>query len=390
MRLTSSFVLTSLFGAALSYVPSHRPSVHSKDQPSCVLRASGGDDAPQFLEAVHACSHVVIPKNETLNIETRLNMTGLHDTNIDVQGTVRFSPNLPYWTGTQITFWVLGGRNVVLNGGGTLDGAGQAWWDAFATNSSLLRPILLTIDQAEGLVVENIHMINSPEWHNLINESKDVIYRNMTLNSISASSNAAANTDGWDIYRSDNVAIVDSTIFNDDDCVSFKPNATNIYVANLNCTGSHSLGQYPGIFDLVENVTAINIRMSDAENGARIKAWAGPDVGSGLVKNITFLNFIESKVDSPVVIDQCYETNTTACAEYPSNTYIQDVWFDNISGAGDESVVASISCSPDGRCSNINVNNLNLTTTAGTAEYTCQNIVLEGNAVSLFPTCTTT
>ena len=44
--------------------------------------------------------------------------------------------------------------------------------------------------------------------------------------------------------------------------------------------------------------------MSNAQNGARIKAWAGPDVGSGIVRNITFQNFLESEVDNPVVIDQ--------------------------------------------------------------------------------------
>jgi hypothetical protein len=50
-----------------------------------------------------------------------------------LEGTIRFSPNLDYWTGnaffipfqTQVTFWLLGGKNVVMNGGGTLDGAGQ-------------------------------------------------------------------------------------------------------------------------------------------------------------------------------------------------------------------------------------------------------------------------
>jgi hypothetical protein len=44
--------------------------------------------------------------------------------------------------------------------------------------------------------------------------------------------------------------------------------------------------------------------MSNAQNGARIKAWAGPNVGSGIVKNVTFDGFVESKVDNPVVIDQ--------------------------------------------------------------------------------------
>ena len=65
--------------------------------------------------------------------------------------------------------------------------------------------------------------------------------------------------------------------------------------------------------------------MSNAQNGARIKAWAGKNVGSGLVKNITFDGFVESAVDSPVVIDQCYETSASNCAKYPSNTYIEDI-----------------------------------------------------------------
>ena len=68
--------------------------------------------------------------------------------------------------------------------------------------------------------------------------------------------------------------------------------------------------------------------MSNAQNGARIKAWAGKNVGSGIVKNITFTGFVEANVDNPVVIDQCYETSDSDGAKYPSNTYIQDIWFD--------------------------------------------------------------
>lgn len=87
--------------------------------------------------------------------------------------------------------------------------------------------------------------------------------------------------------------------------------------------------------------------MTNAQNGARIKAFAGPNVGSGIVKNVTFQNFFETAVDHPVIIDQvrsaqnliklivltfispfkCYETKATACAQFPSNTFIQDIWF---------------------------------------------------------------
>ncbi|PFH52184.1 glycoside hydrolase family 28 protein [Amanita thiersii Skay4041] len=370
---------------------------------SCNVISSGGDDAPHLLNAVRNCETIVIPKSTTLSIRTRLNMTGLADRHISLQGTMKFEPDIPYWTGngfffpfqTQITFWILGGRDIVLDGGGTLDGSGQVWWDTFATNSSLLRPITLTIFQATNVRVENIQMINGPEWHNLINEGQNILYNNISIHAVSSSSHFAANTDGWNVYRSDNVVIQNSVIFNGDDCVAFKPNATNVLVSNLNCTGSHgisvgSLGQFPGMFDIVENVTAIDVSMSKAQNGARIKAWAGPNVGSGIVKNITFQNFVESQVDHPVIIDQCYMTNATACSQFPSNVLIQDIWFNNISGTSTGSVVAQLSCSPDGRCSDINVNDLHLSSPSGTARYTCQNVVVEGNSASLFPVCTVT
>ncbi|KAF9026869.1 glycoside hydrolase family 28 protein [Hymenopellis radicata] len=365
----------------------------------CTLEASGKDDASQLIAAARSCRTVNIPSDTTLNISTRLDMTGLSDVTINLEGTIRFNPDIPYWVENafpfefqaQVTFWLLGGENIVLKGGGTLDGAGQPWYDAFAANSSLPRPIILTIYQGNHVLVENIEMIDSPEWFNLIYESNDVRYSNMT---ITAATNTH-NTDGWNIYRSDTVTLEHSVIVNGDDCVAFKPNATNILVSDLDCTGSHgisvgSLGQYPEFFDIVENVTATDIKMSNAQNGARIKAWAGPDVGSGIVRNVTFNNFVVSSVANPVVIDQCYMTSAADCSAFPSNTFIQDIWFNGISGTSSGSTVASLLCSPDGRCSNINVNDLELTAGKGTTTYKCQNVNLTGNAAGLFPDCTVT
>ena len=56
-----------------------------------------------------------------------------------------------------------------------------------------------------------------------VNEGENVTYRNITISAVSTSKNAAKNTDGWDVYRSNNVVIADSNINNGDDCVSFKP-----------------------------------------------------------------------------------------------------------------------------------------------------------------------
>jgi galacturan 1,4-alpha-galacturonidase len=77
----------------------------------------------------------------------------------------------------------------------------QAWYDAFASNSSLLRPIILTIFQAKNVLVQNIKMLNSPEWFNLVNEGQNVTYSGITINAASTSSHGPSNTDGWGRFQ---------------------------------------------------------------------------------------------------------------------------------------------------------------------------------------------
>jgi len=183
------------------------------------------------------------------------------------------------------------------------------------------------------------------------------------------------------------VTITDSTINNGDDCVSFKPNCTDMIVSNLWCNGSHgisvgSLGQYAGETDIVANVFVKNVTMLNAENGARIKVFGGsPDPtstaggGTGYVKNITFEDFYVYDVDSPIVIDQCYFTTAAECEEYPSTLSISDVHYINVYGTSsgaDGSTVVSLVCSEE--CEDITATGTHLTAPDGDATYTCQNI----------------
>jgi galacturan 1,4-alpha-galacturonidase len=111
----------------------------------------------------------------------------------------------------------------------------------------------------------------------------------------------------------------------------------NVLVSGLQCNGSHgisvgSLGQYAQETDIVANIWAENVKMSNAQNGARIKVFGGnpsPNStaggGSGYVRNITFANFQVSNVDYPIYINQCYSTPAATCAQYPSKLSISDV-----------------------------------------------------------------
>jgi galacturan 1,4-alpha-galacturonidase len=139
----------------------------------CAVKAQGGgeDDAANILSALQKCNHggtVVLDANYT--IATVLDLTFLESVDIALSGTITFQPDIDYWVAnsfkyafqTSSSFLKIGGKDVNIFGGGTLDGVGQAWWDAFALNATLLRPILFVLDGLKGGSVVDINMVNPP------------------------------------------------------------------------------------------------------------------------------------------------------------------------------------------------------------------------------------
>lgn len=177
------------------------------------------------------------------------------------------------------------------------------------------------------------------------------------------------------------------------DCVSFKPNSTNILVQNLHCNGSHgisvgSLGQYAQETDIVENILVTNISISNATDGARIKVWPGTPAalsgdlqgggGSGIVRNVTYDGMTIDNVDYAIEVTQCYgQKNETLCFENPSNLQIEDVLFRNIRGTTSKvyaPLVGTIVCSSDTTCSNIRAENIDVVGPTGSDEFACMNV----------------
>lgn len=75
-----------------------------------------------------------------------------------------------------------------------------------------------------------------------------------------------------------------------------------------------SIGQYPGVKDYISNAWIENVTLLNGENGARLKAWAGPNVGYGYIDNITYKDIHIENTDHPIVlVSPCvgsYETFT--------------------------------------------------------------------------------
>lgn len=421
MRVSNLFSLALLSTSATStkVTPSKRPchdiSPHHPGKPSvpspertktCIVKANGKgkDDSANILKAIKDCNnggHVVFPKGQNFTIGTALDLTFLKHIDLDIQGYVQFTNDTNYWQKNGFfqtfqnatTFFQLGGEDVNVYGGGTLDGNGQVWYDLYASDIYILRPILFGTIGLHGGVISDLKLRYSPQWYNFVANSSNVVFSNIDIAGGSASSNVAKNTDGWDTYRSSGIVIQNSHIDNGDDCVSFKPNSTDIVVQNLVCNGSHgisvgSLGQYVGEVDIVENVYVYNVSMSNASDGARIKVWPGtPSAlsgdlqgggGSGAVRNITYDTMKLSNVDYAIEITQCYgQKNITLCNQFPSNLTISDIEIKHFSGTTSKKyqpLIGYLVCSSPKVCSDIRITDVNVKSPNGTNLYTCGSI----------------
>lgn len=305
------------------------------------------DDSPYILSAIHECNpggHVIFNASTNYLIGTALNLTFLKNIDLDIRGHVLFTNDTNYWQAhafkqvfqNATTFFEIGGSNVNVYGGGTLNGNGQVWYDLYAKDIYVLRPILVGVVGLHGGTFNDLNLRYSPQYYHWVANSTNVRFSNINVSGFSKSNNTAKNTDGWDIYRSSHITIENSTVNNGDDCVSFKPNSTQMLVQNMHCNGSHgisvgSLGQYPTEIDIVEDVLVRNISMYNATDGARIKVWPNsPSAqsgdlqgggGSGIVKNITYRDMYVENVDYAIEITQCELAKTPIAVGYHADRY---------------------------------------------------------------------
>ncbi|KAJ0107470.1 hypothetical protein J7T55_007659 [Diaporthe amygdali] len=367
------------------------------------------DDAPGIFKAFQDCNGGgTIVLDQSYLIGSPLDLTFLQHVDIIITGEVAFDDSdVYYWARNSFkydfqnmsSFWKIGGEDINIygdlsNNRSVINGRGQTYWEELSRNSTLLRPMLFVLEGVKGVTMSNLRMRNPPNWFNMIANATDVIISNMNLVAASSGGVKIANSDGWDTYRSDRVVIQDSVIINTDDCVSFKPNSTNVVVQNLDCTGSHgisvgSLGQYKGQTDIVEDLYIYNISMADASDAARIKVWPGVETafqdllngggGLGRVRNVTYDTFYHDNNDRAITITQCYgQKNQTLCNEFPANLTISDITMKNFWGTTSTKLdpeAGSLVCSASDRCSNIVAQNISVNVPSGEAPvYECSNV----------------
>lgn len=329
---------------------------------TCTPSAGSSDDTPSITSAIASCPSgtIVIPASTTYTIGSPLTFSGCNGCTLEVEGTLQVTDDFDTWNGVTAFIHIqdVDGATVTSKTGtGTIDGNGQAYWDYIVEgDTSYDRPNLVRVDGCTDFTMTNMYIKNSPQFHVVTaGSSSGVYYSDITLYSVSSSSNVAHNTDGFDIGPASYVTAENLHITNDDDCVVLKPGANYVEARNITCIGSHglsvgSLGSSYGSDDTVQNSIFEDATLSGAAKAAGIKIYpAGPDHGTGTVTNVTWRNIVSDDCDYAFQVQTCYGEDESYCEEYGNTGTLTDIVVDGFSGTTTDDA-ALIDCPSDGTC----------------------------------------
>jgi polygalacturonase len=160
---------------------------------------------------------------------------------IAVDGSTQNKGNGPYHL-----IHSTGAHRIAIDGGGTIDGNGRAYWDSdpekvFVSRRARPSPLIELVDSGD-IRIENVTIKNAAGWTVHPLESRDIRITGLTI----INDPRGPNTDGIDVDSSRNVIIRDSNVDAGDDCVVLKttgrrgarpaPPTLNVLVSGLLCS----------------------------------------------------------------------------------------------------------------------------------------------------------
>ncbi|KAH7143358.1 galacturan 1,4-alpha-galacturonidase B [Fusarium sp. MPI-SDFR-AT-0072] len=358
----------------------------TKHLKTCVIKAGGSnitDDAPAIREAFKRCGRGerVVFKPTTYHISSVLNITGLKDVEVDIQGKLLWSIDIDYWLKNsldvgfqnQSTAFILGGDNLVINGHGTgnLDRNGDYWyqWIRQQPNSSNYpgRPYAITFNGLTNSVVRGLSFLRSQMCSMSIISSHHVDFHDIFIN----------NTGNK--YQSCVIAL--------------KRNSTDISITNSKFYDGlgivlGSLGQYYEQLEIVQRLNVKNCYFENTLHALYVKTWTddrnryppnGGGGGRGYTKEIVAKNLRVSEMrGAAFAISQCTRFKGAPGDSNCTNSKFQarDITIAGLHGTTNSKRVASLQCSPLAPCTGLGLFGVDLKKSDGKTaeEYLCGNV----------------
>ncbi|KAL1206892.1 Polygalacturonase ADPG2 [Cardamine amara subsp. amara] len=352
------------------------------------------DDTQAFVDAwKKACSsngavNLLVPKGKTYFLKP-IQLTGPCKSPLTVQilGTLSASQKRSDYKDSSKWIMFDGIDNLSVDGGGTgtVDGNGETWWQNSCkwnkAKPCTKAPTAVTFYNSNNLRVNNLKVRNAQQIQISIEKCSDVEVTNVV---VTAPGNSP-NTDGIHITNTQNIRVSKSIIGTGDDCISIESGSQNVQINDITCGPGHgisigSLGD-DNSNAFVSGVTVDGAKLSDTDNGVRIKTYQG---GSGTASNIIFENIQMENVKNPIIIDQDY-CDKSKCPQEKSAVQVRNVVYRNISGTSASDNAITFNCSKNHPCQGIVLDKVNIK--GGKATCTNANVIDKG---AVLPQCSST
>jgi polygalacturonase len=340
---------------AQPYIPPDLPNIPDKVFNINLYGAVGDgvttNNAAAIQSAIDAASKagggiVEIPAGVYLSGPFR--MASQINLRLDEGALLRMLPIDEYPGGTRNPETFIGGNrlhDVAISGSGGIDGQGIPWWP-FAREKGARRPVMIRLSACDRVLIENVHLTNSPMFHIAINgKSSNVTVRSVTIRANPSTDpvNPGHNTDACDVSGR-HVLIENCDVSVGDDNFTCGGNTSDVLITNCTYGYGHGVSIGSPTRGGVSNITVINCTFNNTEQGIRIKT--DRDRG-GFLHNLSYYNLHMTNVEFPILIYESYMATNRAyrglakvtaeiAATYPSapitgtTPYYRDITFSNI------------------------------------------------------------
>ncbi|EPS62761.1 hypothetical protein M569_12028, partial [Genlisea aurea] len=162
---------------------------------------------------------------------------------VEIGGDIIASVNLSDYVGSGESYWLLfdGVDNLVVQGGGTIDGRGSIWWQKSCRYNKSKpcknAPTAMWFRQCNNLDVNNLKIQNSQQIHVDFDHCSGVRASYLTVTAPGTS----PNTDGIHVSATNNIQISNCDIATGDDCISIVTGSQQVRANGITCGPGHGI-----------------------------------------------------------------------------------------------------------------------------------------------------
>jgi len=305
---TSKHILESANAITTQVVPTSAQFSHMQH-----ILLSSGSSTFEIQSAINTCSKQggVVELQEGNYLSGPLHLKSGVYLQLDANAVLTSLPYTSYPNSTMPQNFITAenAHTFGIIGTGCIDGNGAAWWQAFKSaphQATFKRPRLIYFQNCHDIYIANITLKNSPSFHIVPLQCKNVVVSNVTI----ATDTPSPNTDGIDPASTTSMVIENCHISDGDDNIAIKAQkgpSKYIYIIHNHFGLGHGLSIGAQTNSGVSNIYALNNSFSGTTTGIRIKSPLG-SVGS--VKNLYYINTTMNGVGTAFELSAYYPENT--------------------------------------------------------------------------------